>query len=372
MSWKDTYKNRITTAGKAIKAIKDNDHVVFFEGAGFPQLIGKTLAKCHQDYPHIHIHSVKTFDGGRYMKPDGDIPVDVVVLSVSNPDVDGYCCFDTSCGYAQEAAKKASTVIAEMNEMTPYTFGPLNKIHVSDIDYIVPCAYFLPETPSPTLNDVEQAVGRYCASLIQDGDTLNLGVGTIPEAVLLFLDDKYDLGIHTEVFTDRMADLMEKNVINNTKKTLHKGNSVCAFVRGTRRVYNFVDNNLSVNLYPVDYVNDPRVIGQYNNLVTINTCKEVDIMSLAAQETSFPKPYSGISIVALPSTSAGGKQSHIVLSHSIDSIVPGYVDYVVTEYGIAKLKGRTFNECAQNLIAIAHPDFREGLKNELNKHKSNS
>ena len=370
MSWKDTYKNRITTAEKAIKAIKDNDYVVFSQGASFPLLIGKLLAKCHQDYPHIH--SVKTFDGGRYMKPDGDTPVDVVVLSVSNPDADGYCSFGSSCGYPQEVVKRATTVIAEMNEMTPYSFGPLNKIHVSDIDYIVPCAYFLPETPNPTFNELEKTIGMHCASLIQDGDCLNLGVGTLPEAVLLFLDDKYDLGLHTEVFTDRMADLMEKKVVNNTKKTLHKGKTVCAFVRGTRRAYNFVDNNLRVNLYPVDYVNDPRIIGQYDNLVSINTCKEVDIMGRATQETPFPKPYSGISIVVLPSTSADGKESRIVLSHGIDSMAPSYVDYVVTEYGVAKLKGMTFNECAQNLIAIAHPDFREGLTNELNKHKSNS
>ena len=257
--------------------------------------------------------------------------------------------------------KRATTVIAEMNEMTPYSFGPLNKIHVSNIDYIVPCAYFLPETPNPSFRKLEKAIGMHCASLIQDGDCLNLGVGTLPEAVLLFLDDKYDLGLHTEVFTDRMADLMEKKVINNTRKTLHKGKSVCAFVRGTRRAYNFVDNNLRVNLYPVDYINDPRIIGQYDNLVSINTCKEVDIMGRATQETPFPKPYSGISIVVLPSTSADGKESRIVLSHGIDSMAPSYVDYVVTEYGVAKLEGMTFNECAQNLIAIAHLDFREGL-----------
>ena len=140
------------------------------------------------------------------MKPDGDTPVDVVVLSVSNPDEEGYCSFGTSCAYPQEVVKRATTVIAEMNEMTPYSFGPLNKIHVSDINYIVPCAYFLPETLTPIPSEVEQAIGRHCASLIQDGDCLNLGVGTLPEAVLLFLDDKYDLGLHTEVFTDRMAD----------------------------------------------------------------------------------------------------------------------------------------------------------------------
>ncbi|MBR5911695.1 MAG: acetyl-CoA hydrolase/transferase family protein [Bacteroidales bacterium] len=422
MSWKETYKSRITTAEKAIKAIKDNDYVVFSETAGIPQLIAKTLADHREDYHNVHIYHMLTLGDAPYLKPEcyghfhhitnfvggnsrqalldqkadfipcyfkdvpamlGEaFPVDVAVVSVSNPDNEGYCSFGVSCDYAKAATQKAKTVIAEINEMTPHTFGVQNKIHVSEIDYIVPCAYNLPEIPNPTIGEVEKNIGKHCASLIKDGATLQLGIGAIPDAVLLFLGDKRDLGIHTEMFSDGVVDLVEEGVINNAKKTLHRGKLVSTFIMGTRKVYNFIDNNPNVCLYPVDYVNDPWVIGQNDNMVSINSCIEVDLMGQVASETLGLKQFSGtggqvdfvrgaalskggISIMAMPSTAAKGKASRIVplLAEGAAVTTPrNDVDYIVTEYGIAKMKGKTLRERAQNLIAIAHPDFRAGLE----------
>ena len=422
MSWKETYKSRITTAEKAIKAIKDNDYVVFSETAGIPQLIAKTLADHRDDYHNVHIYHMLTLGDAPYLKPEcyghfhhitnfvggnsrqalldqkadfipcyfkdvpamlGEaFPVDVAVVSVSNPDAEGYCSFGVSCDYAKAATQKAKTVIAEINEMTPHTFGVQNKIHVSEIDYIVPCAYNLPEIPNPTIGEVEKNIGKHCASLIKDGATLQLGIGAIPDAVLLFLGDKRDLGIHTEMFSDGVVDLVEEGVINNAKKTLHRGKFVSTFIMGTRKVYNFIDNNPNVCLYPVDYVNDPWVIGQNDNMVSINSCIEVDLMGQVASETLGLKQFSGtggqvdfvrgaalskggISIMAMPSTAAKGKASRIVplLAEGAAVTTPrNDVDYIVTEYGIAKMKGKTLRERAQNLIAIAHPDFRAGLE----------
>lgn len=427
MSWKETYKSRITTAEKAIKAIKDNDYVVFSETAGIPQMIAKTLADHREDYHNVHIYHMLTLGDAPYLKPEcyghfhhitnfvggnsrqalldqkadfipcyfkdvpamlGEaFPVDVAVVSVSNPDNEGYCSFGVSCDYAKAATQKAKTVIAEINEMTPHTFGVQNKIHVSEIDYIVPCAYNLPEIPNPTIGEVEKNIGKHCASLIKDGATLQLGIGAIPDAVLLFLGDKRDLGIHTEMFSDGVVDLVEEGVINNAKKTLHRGKLVSTFIMGTRKVYNFIDNNPNVCLYPVDYVNDPWVIGQNDNMVSINSCIEVDLMGQVASETLGMKQFSGtggqvdfvrgaalskggISIMAMPSTAAKGKASRIVplLTEGAAVTTPrNDVDYIVTEYGIAKMKGKTLRERAKNLIAIAHPDFRAGLEEAFEK-----
>ena len=427
MSWKETYKSRITTAEKAIKAIKDNDYVVFSETAGIPQMIAKTLADHRDDYHNVHIYHMLTLGDAPYLKPEcyghfhhitnfvggnsrqalldqkadfipcyfkdvpamlGEaFPVDVAVVSVSNPDNEGYCSFGVSCDYAKAATQKAKTVIAEINEMTPHTFGVQNKIHVSEIDYIVPCAYNLPEIPNPTIGEVEKNIGKHCASLIKDGATLQLGIGAIPDAVLMFLGDKRDLGIHTEMFSDGVVDLVEEGVINNAKKTLHRGKFVSTFIMGTRKVYNFIDNNPNVCLYPVDYVNDPWVIGQNDNMVSINSCIEVDLMGQVASETLGLKQFSGtggqvdfvrgaalskggISIMAMPSTAAKGKASRIVplLTEGAAVTTPrNDVDYIVTEYGIAKMKGKTLRERAQNLIAIAHPDFRAGLEEAFEK-----
>lgn len=427
MSWKERYNSILTPAEEAIKAIKDGDFVVFSECAGVPVHIGNTLAEHREDYNNVHIYHMLTLGEGNYMKPEcyghfrhvtnfigansrqalqdkqadflpcffnevpkllgESIPCDVAVVTLSHPDENGYCSFGVSCDYAKAAATKAKIVIGEMNDQLPFTHGDENKIHVDDIDYLVPCSYPVPEIPNPTIREVEKRIGENCASLIKDGACLQLGIGAIPDAVLLFMNEKKDLGIHTEMFSDGVVELVKAGVINNSKKNIHKGKLISGFIMGTRKVYDFIDNNPDVELYPIDYVNNPYVIGQIDNMVSINSCIEVDLMGQVASETMGYKQFSGtggqvdfvrgaalskggISIMAMPSTAAKGTVSRIVPILAEGAAVTtsrNDVDYVVTEYGVAKMKGNTLRERARQLIAIAHPDFREELQKEFNK-----
>ncbi|NLC74843.1 MAG: 4-hydroxybutyrate CoA-transferase, partial [Clostridiales bacterium] len=230
--------------------------------------------------------------------------------------------------------------------------------------------------------EIERKIGNFCASLVEDGSTLQLGIGTIPDAVLHFLGNKKDLGIHTEMFSDGIIDLVEKGVVNGSQKTLHKGKIIATFLAGSKRLYDFVHCNSFVDLYPVDYVNDPRVIGMNDKMVSINSCIEVDLMGQVCSETIGSRQFSGAggqmdyvrgtswskggkSIIAMPSTANKGKNSRIVPHLAIGASVTtsrNDVEYIVTEYGIAYLKGKSLRERAKSLIAIAHPDFREDLK----------
>ena len=234
---------------------------------------------------------------------------------------------------------------------------------------------------------MEKAIGEFCASLINDGDTLQLGIGAIPDAVLLFLKDKKDLGIHSEMISDGVVELVEAGVITCKKKNINKGKLSVAFLMGTKRLYDFVDNNPMVSLQTVDYINDPRVIGQNDNLISINAALQVDLMGQVCSEAMGLKQFSGIggqvdfvrgaafskggkSILAFPSTAKKGTVSKIVPFLTEGACVTTSrtdVDYVITEFGIAELKGRTLRERARNLINIAHPNFREELKAEFEK-----
>lgn len=234
---------------------------------------------------------------------------------------------------------------------------------------------------------MERAIGENVASLVRDGDTLQLGIGAIPDAVLLFLKEKNDLGIHTEMFSDGVVELVEAGVITNKAKTLHRGQSVATFLMGTRRLYDYVSDNPAVAMYPVDYVNDPYVIGQNDNLVSINSCVQVDIMGQVVSTSAGLRQISGVggqvdfvrganlskggrAIMAMPSTTGKGKISKIVPFLDQGSAVTttrNEVNYVITEYGIARLKGKSLRQRAEALIRIAHPDFRDELTAELRR-----
>lgn len=224
---------------------------------------------------------------------------------------------------------------------------------MEDLDCIVEKDAPLVELMPPKIGDVERSIGEYCAKLIPDGATLQLGIGAIPDAVLLFLKDKKDLGIHSEMFSDGVMELVEAGVVNNSKKTLNPGKFVVAFLMGTRRLYDFVDHNPDVDMYAVDYVNNPFVIAQNDNLISINSCVQVDLMGQVASESIGPRQISGV-----------GGQVDFVRGASASR---NDVDYVITEHGIAALKGQTLRQRARNLIEIAHPDFRDGLKEEYER-----
>ena len=239
----------------------------------------------------------------------------------------------------------------------------------------------------PKIGEVEKKIGENCASLIEDGSTLQLGIGAIPEAVLLFLKDKKDLGIHSEMISDGVVELVEAGVITNKKKTLHPGKIVVAFIMGTKRLYDFVNNNPLVEMYPVNYVNNPIVIMKNYKMVSINSCLQVDLMGQVCSECIGSKQISGvggqvdfvrgvsmsedgISIIAIPSTASKGKISRIAPLLDVGAAVTtsrNDVDYIVTEYGIALLRGKTLRNRARALINIAHPDFREVLIEEFKK-----
>ena len=316
---------------------------------------------------------------GFFRDPDV-LPVDVALIQVTPPDENGNCSLGVSVDYTYQAVQQARTVIAQVNDQMPFTLGLHSTVPVEQITCFVPRSTPVIELSPPSIGPVEEAIGRNCAALIRDGDTLQLGIGAIPDAVLRFLGDKNDLGIHSEMFSDGVVELVERGVINNRRKTLQPGKSVAAFLMGTRRLYDYAHRNPAVMMAPVDYVNDPRVICQNDNMVSINSCVQVDLMGQAASETVGYKQISGTggqvdfirgaamsrggrSILAFPSTVKGRTSKIVPLLDEGAAVTTSRddVDYVVTEYGAAHLKGRTLRDRARALIQIAHPDFRPDL-----------
>lgn len=425
MNWKDIYESKVVTAAQAVTNIKSGDRVVVGHAVGEPLDLIDAMVANKDNYRDVEIVHMVAMGKGEYAKEGmekyfkvnsifagastrdainsgrgdfttcffyqvpslfekGYMPVDVAMIQVSEPDEHGYCSFGVSNDYTKPAADSAKIVIAEVNKAMPRTMGD-SFIHVSDMDYIVEATHPLIELQPPKIGEIEKAIGKNCAELVEDGSTLQLGIGAIPDAVLLFLKDKKDLGIHSEMISDGVVDLVEAGVITNKNKTLHPGKTVVAFLMGTKRLYDFVNDNPSVELYPVSYVNDPTVIMKNNKMVSINSCVQVDLMGQVCSESIGFKQISGVggqvdfvrgasmcsdgkSIIAIPSTAARGKTSRIVSLLDVGAAVTtsrNDVDYIVTEYGIASLKGKTLKDRARALINIAHPDFREGLKTEF-------
>jgi 4-hydroxybutyrate CoA-transferase len=261
----------------------------------------------------------------------------------------------------------------------PRTLG--EKIHLDEIDCIVEKDEPIIELKPPVIGDKEKAIGANVAKLIEDGSTLQMGIGAIPDAVLLFLKDKKDLGIHSEMFSDGLVALAEAGVVTNRKKTINTGKFIVTFLMGTRKLYDFVDNNPDVMMRPVDYTNDPFIIGQHEKMISINSALQVDMMGQVNAEMIGRNQFSGVggqldfvrgasrskggkSIIALPSTASGGKVSRIVCELDRGSAVTtsrNDVHFIVTEYGAAELRGKSIRDRARALIAIAHPEFRDSL-----------
>lgn len=426
MTWRTWYKEHLFTPAQAVQQIKSGQRVVVAHACGEPSIILDALVANAAQYENVEIIHMVAMGKAAYCQPQYDknfhhnafflggstraaaaegrvdfTPVyfseipgllredlrpNVTLLQCSPPDAHGYVSLGVSVDYTKPAAEASDLVIAQVNQNMPRTLGD-SFLHVTQIGCLVEADTPVIELAPPKIGDVERAIGENVASLVRDGDTLQLGIGAIPDAVLLFLKEKNDLGIHTEMFSDGVVELVEAGVITNKAKTLHRGQSVATFLMGTCRLYDYVNNNPAVAMYPVDYVNDPYVIGQNDNLVSINSCVQVDIMGQVVSTSAGLRQISGVggqvdfvrganlskggrAIMAMPSTTGKGKISKIVPFLDQGSAVTttrNEVNYVITEYGIAKLKGKSLRQRAEALIRIAHPDFRDELTAEFRR-----
>lgn len=313
------------------------------------------------------------------------LPVDVTLMEVSPPDDEGFCSYGVSVDYMVASANSDRVTIAQVNRFMPWTVG--EKIHLDEIDCIVEKDEPIIELKPSVIGDTERAIGENVSKLIEDGSTLQLGIGGLSDALLLFLKNKKDLGIHTEMFSDGVVELAKAGVVTNRKKTIHTGKFVACFLMGTRKLYDFVDHNDDVLMRPVDYTNDPCIIGQHEKMVSINSALQVDMMGQVNAEMIGRNQFSGIggqvdfvrgcsrskggkSIIAIPSTAARGKVSRIVVRLDEGSAVTtsrNDVHLIVTEYGVADLRGKCIRDRARALIGIAHPEFRDSLAKQANE-----
>lgn len=424
--WMQYYKDKTMTAKEAVMHIRNGERVVIGHLVGSPQPLIDALCENYEHFQDVELMSMLTNDG----QPYGDekyighfhlvpmfvgkgtgkavaggyadfipthfsevpyllrnvYPPDVALIQVSPPDEHGYVSLGLSSDYTIVAARGAKTVIAEVNKQCPRVFGD-TLLHVSQITCFVETDRPVVEIPPTTITEVEKAIAGYCAELIKDGDCLQLGIGAIPDAVLGLMDTKKDLGIHSEIIGDGVQKLCEAGIITGSRKEIETGKIVSTSLFGSSALNRFANNNPIVELYPVDYTNDVRVISQISNMVSINSCVEVDFMGQICSEAVGSRQISGIggqvdfvrgakmskggrSIIACYSTAKGGTISKIVPKLAEGTPITTSrtdVDYVITEYGIAHLRGKTLRQRAKDLIAIAHPDFRDQLTSEFKK-----
>ena len=421
MNWADQYKSKVVKAEKAVEAIRSGNRIFLTGNCSVPQEILAALVNYGTKVQDVEICHALTIGSTDYVSPEmeghlrvnalfignnvrkavqegradytpvllsefpllfkkGYLPVDVAMVQLSPPDEHGFCSFGVEVGLSKSIAEASKIIIAEVNEQMPRTLGD-SFIHVNKLDYIVPVNYPLPEVPMGSGNEdqITETIAKNIAELIPDGATMQMGIGAIPDAVLKYLYDRQDLGVHTELFSDGVIDLVEAGVLTNARKTLHPGKIVAGFILGTQELYRWVHNNPLIEFHRTEYVNDPFVVAQNERMVAINSAIEVDLTGQVCADSIGPKLYSGVGgqldfiygasrskdgvpIIALPSTAKN-------FSRIVSMLKPGagvvttrnHVHYVVTEYGIAELYGKTIRQRAQALIKIAHPEFREEL-----------
>jgi acyl-CoA hydrolase len=318
------------------------------------------------------------------------IPIDVALLHLSPPDDHGYMSFGVECAANKAAAENAKYIVAQVNRQMPRTLGDV-FLHISKVHKIVevdePLTTLLPEPP----NEIDERIASHIAPLIEDESTLQMGIGGIPDAVLRRLDGKKNLGMHAEMISDGLLEMLEKGIVTNSKKTLHPGKVIATFVLGSQHLYDYVDNNPVFELHPCDYTNNPFTIAQNEKMVAINSAIEVDLTGQVCSDSIGTRIYSGFGgqvdfirgaayskggkpIIALPSTAKNGEISRIVpMLKPGAGVVTSRADvhYVATEYGVASLHGKNLRQRAEALIGIAHPKFHDELLNALRQRRAN-
>jgi len=429
MNWYEDYKKKYCSIERAVSEIKSNDRVYISGNAATPFQLLKGLAGRKEELKNVDIHHVLLLGNDPLSKPEmqghfrhhslfvgpadrdavnegradyypvflyeipslfysGLLPLDVTLLHLSPPDEHGFMSFGVECLASKAAADSSKTVIALVNDKMPRTLGD-SFIHVSRITKLVEISEDLPELSIPPFTEIEKKIGSYIADLVEDGSTLQLGIGGIPNAAIKAMFGKKDLGIHTEMVSDSIMEAMEAGVITGTKKTLHSRKVITTFYFGTKRLYDFIDNNPGFETHPTDYTNHPFIIGQNEKMVAINSAIEVDLTGQVCSDSIGTRIYSGYGgqvdfirgaaqskggkpVIALPSTTRDGKVSKIV-----PTLKPGAgvvttradVHYIVTEYGAAYLHGKNLRQRVEALINIAHPDFRPMLEKEAKNRK---
>ena len=421
MPWQLTYAAKMRTAEAALQSVQSNMRVYIQPGCAEPETLVEALLKRAPFVNDVEVVHLLTLGCADYVRPEmaghfrhnaifiggnvreavndgradytpvhlseveelfesGAMPLDVALIQVSPPDEHGYCSFGVGVDCTLTAARCARFVVAQVNDQMPRTYGD-SFIHVRQIHALVESSRPLCQLPEPMITDLHVAIAKNVASLIGDGAVLQTGIGGIPDAVLPFLMDRRNLGIHTELVSDSVIPLIEAGVINGERKTFKPRKIILGFVLGTKRLFDFVDNNPIFEFHPNAYTNDPALIARNDNMVAINSALQIDLTGQVCSDSIGNYFYSGIGgqvdflrgasrsrggkpIVALPSTAKDGTVSRIVpmLTPGAGVVTSrGLIRYVVTEHGVAYLHGKSIRERARALIEIAHPKFREEL-----------
>ncbi len=419
--WKSRFTDKITTAAAAMKLVKSGYNIFVGTGCAQPQHLVNALVEYSAGITDAHIIHLLTMGTAPYADErfrekfkmntffiaenirdvlsrgigdytpiflsdipyqfeTGRIPVDVALISVTAPDANGLCSLGVSVDIVKSAAANAKYIIAQVNSRMPRTFGD-SFIHINDIDALVAFDEEIIEASVTESDEALRRIGQNIARLVEDGSTIECGIGRIPQALAEFLKNKKDLGVHTEMFGDWIIDLIDCGAITCAKKTLNRGKVVASFCMGTRRLYDYIDNNPFFEFYPTEYVNDPHIISQHEKMVGINVGLEIDLTGQVCADSLGYQFYSGIggqvdfirgsaksrqgkAIIAMPSTAKNGEVSRIVphLTEGAGVVTTrGDVHYVVTEYGTAYLHGKSIRQRVLSLIDIAHPKFRQKL-----------
>jgi acetyl-CoA hydrolase len=416
------YHRKLCSADAAVQAIKSHDRLFMTGNCSVPKELLAALVRRAPELEDVEICQVLTIGPADYVAPEmaGHIRVNslfisanvrkavnegradfspiflsqipkalrdpallkpnVAMIHCSPPDEHGFCTFGVEVGLTKPAAESADIVIAEVNDRMPRALGD-SFIHVSRLTHIVPVSYPIVEVPQGQPGELQKQIASHIAGLIPDGATMQMGIGEIPDAVLFYLKDKRDLGVHTELFSDGVIELIELGVLTNAAKTIHRGKIIAGFALGSQKLYDYMDNNPLFEFHPQDYVNDPFVIAQNSKQVCINSALEIDLTGQVCADSIGPLFYSGVGgqldfvygalrspggvpIIALPATAKEGAVSRIVpmLKQGAGVVTTrNHVRYIVTEHGVADLYCKTIRQRVQSLIAIAAPQFREEL-----------
>ena len=429
MDWSTIYQSRVSTAQDAVRAIQSGNRIFLTGNVSVPQKVLAALVEYAPNLQDVEICQALTIGPADYVKPEleghlrvntmfisanvrkavqeghadftpvllseypllfkkGILPLDVALIHVSTPDEHGFCSLGVEVGLTKSPAETAKVIIAEVNQQMPRTLGD-SFIHVSRLNYIVPVNYPISEMmmSDEGNSEVVEKIAGFIAELIPDGATMQMGIGAIPDAVLKYLRHKKALGVHSELFSDGVIDLVNDGVLTGVRKSLHPGKIIAGFTLGTKRLYDWVDDNPLIELHRTEYVNDPFVIAQNERMVAINSAIEIDLTGQVCADSIGPRLYSGVGgqldfiygasrskggipIIALPSTTA--LKDGTLISRISSMLKQGagvvtsrnHVRFIVTEYGVADLYGRSIRQRAGQLIGIAHPDFRSDLEKQ--------